>query len=212
MFSSIVIGIVFGVICVIGFPIVFSYWIISLLINIIIYYIINRFLFPKVLYSPGYLKAYFLGVALVVLIFELIGFLIMFQIGNYANYVNHFADEERIESYSPELLFAHNYLVEFNTYFIALILVKMIIFLLSRRILGFIFKKEYKAYEINDFIIPKQPPTKKVKYVGFALGVFFTLSNIDILPLMIGFKERDVLIPIFSLMQLVYQSFYIESF
>lgn len=208
--SSIVIGIFFGVIM--AFMILREHYylcIISLLVNIIIYYIINRFLFPKVLYSPGYLKAYFLGVVLVVLIFELVVFLLLLPIDD-AKVV--YLGTAGIYNYSPEELFAFNF-SKFNMIFLALMSLKMVIFLLSwfsLKISIFVFNK-YKAYRINDFTIPKQPSTKKVKYIGFALGVFFTLSNIDILPLMIDNKDLFP-IPILDLCKFVYQSFYIESF
>lgn len=49
----------------------------SLVFNVLFLYFLNRFLFPKVIYSNYFLKEYFLGILLVVIVFEMIGFLIV---------------------------------------------------------------------------------------------------------------------------------------
>ncbi|AAP76860.1 hypothetical protein HH_0263 [Helicobacter hepaticus ATCC 51449] len=42
--------------------------------NVLFLYFLNRFLFPKMIYSNYFLKEYFLGILLVVIVFEIISF------------------------------------------------------------------------------------------------------------------------------------------
>ena len=100
---------------------------------------------------------------------------------------------------------------DFIAPFVGLLYLKAMIFFISWRILGFVFKEEYKAYRIKDFVVSKQPPNKKAKYTGLTLGIFFTLSNIDILPFMMSFEEREVLMPIVRCVQFFYQYVYLKE-
>ena len=174
----------------------------SLAFNVAFYYFLNRSLFPKIIYSHHFFKEYFLGILLVVILFESIGFVIMpFDVID----IGFLANQETIENYAAEELFLYNYLVEFNAPFIGLFYLKILLFYISWRIQGFIFKEQYKAYRIKDFILSK--PDNKEKYVSLTLGIFFTLSNIDVLPFMINVGDRELLIPIFRMAKLLYQYF-----
>lgn len=104
-----------------------------------------------------------------------------------------------------EIFYYH--FVNFNAVFLGLIYLKILIFYISWRIQGFIFKEQYKAYRMKDFIL--SIPDNKGKYIGLYLGIFFTLTNIDILLFMINLKG-EMLIPIYRLVELMYQYFLID--
>ncbi|STP14474.1 Uncharacterised protein [Helicobacter fennelliae] len=60
----------------------------SLTFNVLFLYSLNHFLFPKVIYSNYFLKEYFLGILLVVIVFEMISFLIVLSL--YLNIIRYF--------------------------------------------------------------------------------------------------------------------------
>lgn len=60
----------------------------SLTFNVLFLYFLNRFLFPKVIYSNYFFKEYFLGILLVVVVFEMISFLIVLSL--YLNIIRYF--------------------------------------------------------------------------------------------------------------------------
>ena len=55
-------------------PAFFTGFYTSLTFNVLFLYSLNHFLFPKVIYSNYFLKEYFLGILLVVIVFEMISF------------------------------------------------------------------------------------------------------------------------------------------
>ncbi len=174
----------------------------SLTFNVLFLYFLNRFLFPKVIYSNYFLKEYFLGILLVVIVFEIISFLIVPLDAN----IHLFVDKEDINNMS-ELEIVYHHFGSFNTIFLGLIYLKISIFYISWRIQGFIFKEQYKAYRIKDFVLSK--PDNKGKHIGLYIGIFFTLTNIDILLFIINLQE-EVFIPIYRLVELIYQYFLID--
>lgn len=175
----------------------------SLIFNVLFLYFLNRFLFPKVIYSNYFFKEYFLGILLVVVVFEIIAFLIMpFDANIYL-----FADKEDINN-MPKLEVFYHHFGSLNAIFLGLIYLKVLIFYISWRIQGFIFKEQYKAYRIKDFVLSKH--NNKGKYIGFYIGIFFTLSNLDILLFMINLGEHEVLVPIYHFGKLICQYFLIN--
>lgn len=99
----------------------------SLACNVLFYYILNRFIYPKVIYSNYFFKEYFLGILVVVIIFEIIGsFMLPFK----ENVCTFCDDYEELKNMSSIGRF-YTYFGQFNQAFIGLLFLKMMIFYIS---------------------------------------------------------------------------------
>ncbi|MWV61706.1 hypothetical protein DCO58_08135 [Helicobacter saguini] len=201
IFIGIAVGIMSCVICPIA-PSLFLFFYLSLFLNIVFFYILNRFLVPNILFSKEFMKSYFIGMLIVIVLFETIGFCLIPASGH----INPLADIDEIrKQYNgmSKIIFEYEY-VNYNVFFIGFILLKIMIFFISRWILSYIFKNEYKHYAMRHSVISFIKPNKHFKYIAIFIGVFFTLTNIDILGLQ---QEIYPHIPIVVFMELIYKYF-----
>lgn len=199
MIESVAQGLILGLIFTIVAHFVPHFYLVfmpTLACNVLFYYILNRFICPKTIFATNFLKSYFLGF--------LIGFIIIWACIFMLDFYNYHIVDFLIDDLYVKLR-------DFIAPFVGLLYLKAMIFFISWRILGFVFKEEYKAYRIKDFVVSKQPPNKKAKYTGLTLGIFFALSNIDILPFMMSFEEGEVLMPIVRCVQFFYQYVYLKE-
>ncbi|RDU61596.1 hypothetical protein CQA53_09925 [Helicobacter didelphidarum] len=209
MIDSILVGIAVGIMsCIIPVvPPLLLFFYLSLFLNIVFFYILNRFLVPKILFSKEFLKSYFIGMLIVVVLFETIGFYLIPT----SDYINSLADIDEIKKQydgMPEIIFKYEY-VGYNVFFIGFIPLKIMIFFISRWILRYIFKSEYKHYAMRHSVISFTKPNKYFKYIAMFIGVFFTLTNIDILILLLYMYMSEAYppIPIVVFIWLIYKYF-----